>query len=791
MAARMTLKDFIEKSQQMHNNKYDYSKSVYINNSSKIAIICPEHGEFLQRASSHMQGQGCPVCAHDLRAKTCLNRYGVAQPMMTEENRLKASESVKNKYGVDNVFQSEIIKNKIAQTNLEHFGVENPMQNADIKNKAQQTNIEKYGVSCSMRNENVKAKHRASVKTHYGVENSMQSPEVQVKCRKTFIAKYGVENPRQNAEINEKIKNTCLKKYGVSYAIMSVETRKKAIKTLIARYGVKNPMQDITIRNKSRQTNLTRYGSENPMSSLDIQQKQQASMLDKYGVNYPLQSSDIRNKVIETSMEHYGVKNPMQNEDVQNSVKQTNLERYGAENPMHNLDIQQKCIDTIFTRYGVKYPAQNADIMSKILKSKRENGTFNTSKPEETLYDVLCNVFGENDVIRQHSSDLYPFACDFYIKSRDLYIELNASWTHGGHFYNAEQDVDIIKNWQSKSVTSVYYENALTVWTVRDVEKRNTAKNNNLNYITFWDNELRDAELWFAMNCPDGKDYDKKYSWLPERVINNINYPKPKLTGTHSNLSAIAKSYNFDIFYENEINLWNENLDYKNLTLQAFLYYNRLKYIGKLPNELSNIAILRAFTIAGIRKGYTVFDTSLMNMIATKYNIKSVCDPCAGWGERMLYCYHNNIAYHGIDINAKLQKGYNNMITDFNMTEQVIETADSALCNISGNYDAVITCPPYGNIEIYSENGSENLDNNAFLDWWHQVVLNCDKTGIKYFCFQINQKYRDSMLKIVENCNYKLIDELQFNNNKSSHFTRKCENNIKKEFETMLVLQKI
>lgn len=699
MATRMTLKDFIEKSQQMHNNKYNYSKSIYINNSSKIAIICPEHGEFLQRASSHIQGQGCPVCAHSLRAKTCVERYGVAQPMMTEENRLKASESVKNKYGVNNVFQSDVIKNKIVQTNLEHYGVENPMQNADIRNKAQQTNIEKYGVSCSMQNENVKAKHRASVKTHYGVENSMQSPEVQAKCRKTFIAKYGVENPRQNAEINEKIKDTCLKKYGVAYAIMSVETRKKAIKTFIAKYGVKNPMQDITIRNKSRQTNLTRYGSENPMGSLDI---------------------------------------------------------------------QQKCLD-----------------------SKRENGTFNTSKPEETLYDVLCNVFGENDIIRQYSSDLYPFACDFYIKSKDLYIELNASWTHGGHFYNAEQDVAIIENWQSKATTSVYYKNALTVWTIRDAEKREAAKNNNLNYITFWDNELRDAELWFAMNCPDGRDYDKKYSWLPERVINNSNYSKPKLTGTHSNLSAVVKNYNFDIFYENEINLWNNNADYKNLTLQAFLYYNRLKYIGKLPHELSDMEILRAFTIAGIRKGYTVFDASLMNIIATKYNIKSVCDPCAGWGERMLYCYHNNIAYHGIDINAKLQKGYNNMITDFNMTEQVIETADSALCNISGNYDAVITCPPYGNIEIYSKNGSENLDNNAFLDWWHQVVLNCDKTGIKYFCFQINQKYRNNMLKIVENCNYKLIDELQFNNNKSSHFTRKGENNIKKEFETMLVLQKI
>ena len=45
------------------NNKYDYSLVDYINTKSKIKIICPEHGEFEQRVDHHLNGHGCPICS--------------------------------------------------------------------------------------------------------------------------------------------------------------------------------------------------------------------------------------------------------------------------------------------------------------------------------------------------------------------------------------------------------------------------------------------------------------------------------------------------------------------------------------------------------------------------------------------------------------------------------------------------------------------------------------------------------------------------------------------------------
>ena len=57
--------DFIVKAREVHGDKYDYSKVEYVNNTTKICIICPEHGEFWQRPNSHLsRKQGCPHCAN-------------------------------------------------------------------------------------------------------------------------------------------------------------------------------------------------------------------------------------------------------------------------------------------------------------------------------------------------------------------------------------------------------------------------------------------------------------------------------------------------------------------------------------------------------------------------------------------------------------------------------------------------------------------------------------------------------------------------------------------------------
>lgn len=70
MSKRLTQDQFLEKSNIKHSNKFDYSKSVYVNYDTDIIIICPVHGEFTQKAGKHLCGDGCAKCAGHIQLDT-------------------------------------------------------------------------------------------------------------------------------------------------------------------------------------------------------------------------------------------------------------------------------------------------------------------------------------------------------------------------------------------------------------------------------------------------------------------------------------------------------------------------------------------------------------------------------------------------------------------------------------------------------------------------------------------------------------------------------------------------
>lgn len=78
--------DFIKRAKAKHHNKFDYSITKYINNKTKISIICPMHGEYQQYPQVHLNGKGCPKCHLNTLRKT------------TEQFIKEASEIHDNKY---------------------------------------------------------------------------------------------------------------------------------------------------------------------------------------------------------------------------------------------------------------------------------------------------------------------------------------------------------------------------------------------------------------------------------------------------------------------------------------------------------------------------------------------------------------------------------------------------------------------------------------------------------------------------------------------------------------------
>lgn len=76
----LTTEEFISKAKEVHGDKFDYSKVVYVSAISRIDIMCKKHGLFQQRATNHLSGSGCPTCKSskgELSIAKILNKYNI------------------------------------------------------------------------------------------------------------------------------------------------------------------------------------------------------------------------------------------------------------------------------------------------------------------------------------------------------------------------------------------------------------------------------------------------------------------------------------------------------------------------------------------------------------------------------------------------------------------------------------------------------------------------------------------------------------------------------------------
>ena len=273
---------------------------------------------------------------------------------------------------------------------------------------------------------------------------------------KSNLEKYGVEHTSQLKEVTDKRTK--------SRADHVNEIQQHVRESLYKKYGAYDVMHIPHILQKIKNTNLKKFGVEFPLQQLkkensEIYQKISQTCINKIGVDSLLKNKEVREKIKQTNIQKYGVDNPLKNKEIREKIKQTNIQKYGVDNPLKNKEIWKKSQD-------------NRQISSK-------------SKLENNFLNYLKLKYEPDDIITQYKSKEYPYYCDFYIKSINLYIEIQGHWTHNDHPFdiNNLNDQLIMDIWRTKSLSDKYYKNALNTWTIKDVEKRNTAIQNNLNYL--------------------------------------------------------------------------------------------------------------------------------------------------------------------------------------------------------------------------------------------------------------------------------------------------------------------
>lgn len=218
-------------------------------------------------------------------------------------------------------------------------------------------------------------------------------------------------------------------------------------------------------------------------SSLDknVQEKINNTNLDKYGVKWATQTDNMiknshnknaKEKRIQTMIDKYGRTTFIDDNDVRNKAKQTLLKNYNVENAFLIESVKDKALKN----------AHNNQAKQKRHKTRLQNG-WNRSSGE----DLFISILNDLSIVYEHNykTDIYPYKCDFYLPKLDLYIELNLFWTHNHKFYTgSKEDIQVVNTW--KEMHNEYYNKAINIWTVKDIEKRECAIKNNLNYIVIW-----------------------------------------------------------------------------------------------------------------------------------------------------------------------------------------------------------------------------------------------------------------------------------------------------------------
>lgn len=100
MSKRLTTQEFIHLAKEVHNDKYDYSKSVYITAIEDIEVICPEHGSFFIKPNKHTSSKrGCPNCSKQSKKDKAKSNFTKINKNFSFEDFLeKAREVHGNEY---------------------------------------------------------------------------------------------------------------------------------------------------------------------------------------------------------------------------------------------------------------------------------------------------------------------------------------------------------------------------------------------------------------------------------------------------------------------------------------------------------------------------------------------------------------------------------------------------------------------------------------------------------------------------------------------------------------------
>jgi len=191
----------------------------------------------------------------------------------------------------------------------------------------------------------------------------------------------------------------------------------------------------------------------------------------------------------------------------------------------------------------------------------------------------------------------------------------------------------------------------------------------------------------------------------------------------------------------------------------------------KVRNRGGRTAAGNVFECFRINLGSIVmFKATTAKYLYKKYRAKSVLDPTAGWGGRMLGAWSLGIDYTGIDTNVEMRQAYADMMAflkaETGFDNALFEVDNGSKLNMIWSscldvdfseldYDFVLTSPPYVNLELYEHMTPWQRDEDFYTNFFIPLHTKC-VTHIRpggHVAFNISPKmYADAVKHGLRPC---------------------------------------
>lgn len=246
-------------------------------------------------------------------------------------------------------------------------------------------------------------------------------------------------------------------------------------------------------------------------------------------------------KIRETDQNRYGGVG-LAGQQTKQHAQVTNVKRYGGANVMDGKMIREyelfrqgklsKMLGFLQDPLYAEMLAEIEQAYQKYLKTGiRSNWLRLQSRHEVFVYTALVHKFGYDDVFVQYGiepkDDRYPFSCDFYVKSEDLFIELNMHYSHGDRWFDPSRESDCLSLRNYKQLGTQTAIRIVKTWGSADIMKRKFATDNNLNYLVFWNGRSQRSNGYDIPKLPDF------YQWLVDYQCDTTSFLKDHPENTY------------------------------------------------------------------------------------------------------------------------------------------------------------------------------------------------------------------------------------------------------------------